>query len=110
MCTDALKAITIVLGLVLVIVVGAVGISLLSNSPPQGSSPNNAPTFTYSANGNTYTFQAESGFSNYVWDFGDGSTGTGSTVSHMYQAGGPYTVSLTANPLAGSTSPLSASQ
>lgn len=31
----------------------------------------------------------------YEWDFGDGSTGTGQTVSHTYSASGTYTVKLT---------------
>ena len=29
---------------------------------------------------------------NYAWDFGDGSTGTGETTSHTYNAAGTYTV------------------
>ena len=31
----------------------------------------------------------------YVWDFGDGSTGTGATVNHVYLTGGTYTARLT---------------
>ena len=31
----------------------------------------------------------------YQWDFGDGSNGTGKTVSHTYVAAGSYTVALT---------------
>jgi PKD domain len=106
-CT--LKTIAIVLGLVVLIIVGAVGVTLLSSSSPQGSSPNSAPSFTYTVSGNTYTFQAETGFSNYIWDFGDGSSGTGSTISHTYHDSGTYMVSLTASPLTGSISPLSTS-
>lgn len=30
----------------------------------------------------------------YRWDFGDGSTGEGETVSHVYDASGEYTVTL----------------
>ncbi len=32
---------------------------------------------------------------NYQWDFGDGTTATGDSVSHTYAAGGSYLVSLT---------------
>lgn len=31
----------------------------------------------------------------HAWDFGDGSNGSGSTVSHTFAAGGSYTVTLT---------------
>ncbi len=37
----------------------------------------------------------------YEWDFGDGSTGTGSEVSHTYTDAGTYTVTLTATNEAG---------
>lgn len=33
----------------------------------------------------------------WQWDFGDGQTGTGQTISHQYTALGNYTVTLTAN-------------
>ena len=32
----------------------------------------------------------------YTWDFGDGTTGTGQSVSHTYAATGTYTVKVTA--------------
>jgi PKD repeat protein len=40
----------------------------------------------------------------YVWDFGDGSTGTGAVVSHTYAAFGTYTVTLDLTDDCGGTS------
>jgi PKD repeat protein len=37
----------------------------------------------------------------YIWDFGDGTTGTGQTTSHVYNAAGTYTVTLTVTTSAG---------
>jgi PKD repeat protein len=37
----------------------------------------------------------------YIWDFGDGSTGTGINPTHLYTAPGTYTVSLTVTDHAG---------
>ena len=33
----------------------------------------------------------------YSWDFGDGSGGTGETVTHVFEASGKYTITLTAD-------------
>jgi len=68
-------------------------------------------SFTGSASGGTSPYS-------YAWNFGDSSTGSGSSVSHAYQAAGAYTVVLTVTDTAGHlasasntvtvTSPLSA--
>lgn len=65
--------------------------------------PNAAPkaSFTASANALMASFDGSAStdsdgtISGYAWDFGDGSTGTGSTASHTYAAPGTYTVKLT---------------
>jgi PKD repeat protein len=68
-------------------------------------------SFTGSASGGTSPYS-------YAWNFGDSSTGSGSSASHAYQAAGAYTVVLTVMDTAGHlasasntvtvTSPLSA--
>lgn len=64
------------------------------------------PTAVFSANqlngcdSMTVLFSA-SGSSISQWQFGDGTTGNGTTVSHFYAAPGTYTVSLTATSSAG---------
>ena len=51
--------------------------------------------------GNSITFDASNSFDveseiiSYEWDFGDGTTGTGSTTSHSYLDRGTYLVTLT---------------
>lgn len=52
-------------------------------------------TFTYDTlNRLEYTFTATQAAQQYAWDFGDGNTGSGPTVSHTYSAGGSYVVEL----------------
>ena len=69
--------------------------------------PNGAPmaSFVYSPSAPLtqapITFDGSSSFDldgsivSHVWNFGDGSTGTGSLVQHQYNTGGTYSVSLT---------------
>jgi len=37
----------------------------------------------------------DAGISNWLWDFGDGASGSGETTSHTYTAAGEYTATLT---------------
>src|SRR5206468_2648963 len=73
--------------------------SVIVSSPP----PALTASFTYSPSspqvGQTVSFTGSSsgGTSpySYSWSFGDGSTGTGSPVTHSYSSAGSYTVVLT---------------
>lgn len=76
-----------------------------------GSGVNTAPTaaFTQTCTGLACTFDGSGSsdpdgtVASYAWDFGDGTTGTGSTPSHTYAAAGDYTVALTVTDNLGAT-------
>jgi PKD repeat protein len=74
-----------------------------TNQPP-------AARFSSTATFLTATFDAsrsvdvDGGITGYAWNFGDGSTGSGATVSHTYVRGGTYLVELTVTDGAGATS------
>ncbi|GEM75076.1 M4 family metallopeptidase [Vibrio sagamiensis] len=64
--------------------------------------------FTYSVNGKTVEFVSTSTDSDghivsYQWDFGDGSSQTGETVSHTYSDAGSYNVTLSVTDNGGSS-------
>jgi PKD repeat protein len=69
---------------------------------PGNQPPTADPSGPYSAKvGESLTFDGtgssdpEGNISSYAWDFGDKSTGTGATPSHIYNVAGTYNVSLT---------------
>ncbi|HET9226297.1 MAG TPA: DUF4082 domain-containing protein [Thermoanaerobaculia bacterium] len=71
-----------------------------ANTPPNAS-------FTVSCPNRTCTFTSTStdnaGISSYSWDFGDGTTGTGSTVNKTYSTGTSFRVHLVATDTGGQT-------
>ena len=63
--------------------------AVISASTTQGDAP---LEINFSASGST---DPDGSISSYNWDFGDGSTGSGMTVSHTFTQPADYTVSLT---------------
>lgn len=67
--------------------------------------------FTPSPQGLTVSFdgKASTGASSWSWNFGDGTTGTGVSLSHRFNAPGTYAVTLTVKDAAGKTASTSQS-
>jgi len=87
--------------LALFLVVSTTGCDDDSNGGDGTSPPNAEFTATVDANdGFTVNFDAsasgdpDGGSVSYDWEFGDGSAGSGETVSHTYASAGDYTVTL----------------
>lgn len=81
----------------------ACGMSSATNTSPSIGSIQVAPISAGLVSATTFTF-TEAGVADsdgdtitFAWDFGDGSTGTGSPVTHAYTTTGTFTVKLTAN-------------
>jgi PKD repeat protein len=69
----------------------------MGNQPPTAdtSGPYKATVGESLAFDGTASSDPEGNISSYAWKFGDGSTGTGVSPSHIYNAAGTYNVSLT---------------
>jgi PKD repeat protein len=83
-----------------------------AESPRDGGSTNNPPVANFTASQVPNTLQVDFDGSSstddgsivsYDWDFGDGNTGSGATVSHTYAAAGTYLVELTVTDDEGAT-------
>ena len=68
-------------------------VSVAANAPPVASftSACSALTCSFNASGSS---DPDGTIASYAWTFGDGTTGSSVTASHMYAAGGSYTVTL----------------
>jgi serine protease len=68
-----------------------------------GAGPVDSPptaAYTYSCSGLTCAFDGrgstdDNGIGSYAWNFGDGQSGSGAEVGHIYASGGTFTVVLT---------------
>jgi PKD repeat protein len=95
-----------------------IGVSVLTYNPmpacstePPPPPPPAAPVagFTYAASGTWVDFNASGSYDSdgsvvsYYWDFGDGTTGSGVTTSHVYPYEGTFTVTLTVTDNSGLT-------
>jgi gliding motility-associated-like protein len=65
----------------------------ISETPPQ------VVDFSSSCNGSSISFTGiiSACATDFVWDFGDGTTGSGLTAAHTYNGSGPYNVTFTAS-------------
>ena len=88
--------------------VRALAIGLVNAPPiPAFTAIPNETGLTVAFNGNA-SVDPEGPVSAYSWDFGDGNSAAGATVSHTYAADGSYLVALTVTDNVGATSTVSA--
>ena len=78
--------------------------SAVISAPPVNLAPTADPGGPYAAEpGQAVAFDGSASSDpngdplTYIWDFGDGATGTGAAPTHTFTAAGDYTVSLTVN-------------
>ena len=78
-----------------------VGAYVLTYNPGPGCSVPPVASFTYSASGTWVDFNASGSYDpdgsivSYAWNFGDGTTGSGASTSHVFPYEGYFTVTLT---------------
>jgi len=80
-----------------------------ANDSPTSINVQPIASFTSACNSLTCSFDGSSSsdpdgaITNYAWNFGDGTTGSGQTVSHTFAAGGTFPITLTATDNGGAT-------
>ncbi len=80
-----------------------------TDPPPPPPPPPPTASFTYSCTNLACAFDASSStagdgtITGYAWDFSDGTTGSGVSVSHTYASAGTYTTTLTVTNSGGAT-------
>lgn len=78
-----------------------VGAAILTYDPGPGCSVPPVATFNYTATGTWVDFNAAGSYDpdgsivSYVWNFGDGTTGSGATTSHVFPYEGYFSITLT---------------
>lgn len=77
-------------------------VTVTQNEAPVAAFTTSVANLAVSVNAGGST-DADGSIASYAWDFGDGATDTGATVSHTYAAGGTYTVTLTVKDDRGAT-------
>lgn len=86
-----------------------VGAAVLTYNPGPGCGTPPVASFTYTASGTWVDFNAsgssdpDGSIVSYSWSFGDGMTGSGVTVSHLYPYEGTFPVTLTVTDNSGKT-------
>ncbi|MGY1809659.1 PKD domain-containing protein [Blastococcus sp. SYSU D00669] len=81
----------------------SIPVSVVANKAPAAGFSSAVADRTVRLDGSAST-DPDGSVAAYAWDFGDGTTGTGATASHTYDADGSYTVRLTVTDDEGATS------
>jgi chitodextrinase len=87
-----------------------INVSVLTYNPTPACVAGPVATFSYTATGTSVDFNASGSYDpdgsivSYAWDFGDGTTGSGVTVTHVYPYESYFTVTLTVTDNSGYTS------